>query len=483
MSNDYGNSAENVSAQNAEQKKKVSYRKTRDAVKNKYVPRHFSDAEPEKSSHQLRREKLRISIRRIKRLNLIALLLTIVLLSALFIGAGVLSTQKSAAVDPDAYRDKTLTVDFAGSVMMGRYIGQLTAQKGYDAVFHGVSAYLKNSDLAFANLSGAVLNGDPSSYEKVGKGELLSCTYEDLRALNDAGINGFALSNEHAYDYKNRPIEELIAYFRENSSIYYHGIGMNRDEATQYTIIDQNGYRIAFISITDVFRTESIARKEKSGVLSTAYGDYNRTINRASKNADITVVYCHWGADSAITRNAAQKNLGHQFIDAGADIVIGTRPGVLQEIEKYKDGVIFYSLGHFIDDSGDTFVRDSVLLEMTLDQKGSPDFTLIPIRINDGAPELTDNFFYKQRIYRNLTRTLDKDDYYTGDDNFIHVPLNVTYTRTADERAAAEASQPAPTAAPTIPASSQPAAPASEPTVATEPPTAAQPTETTQGTR
>ena len=471
MSKDMPNIPEELDPVPSGKGKKVSYNKTRDAINSKYRPRHFSDSESEKSYRQMRIEKVRISIRKIKRLNMALTLLTIAILFTMFIGASVIVPRKAAVVNKDDYKDYTLTVDFAGDVMMSRYIEQLTVKEGYDSVFHGVSAYMQNADLTFANLSGAVLKDDVSTYEKGRKEGRLWCTYEDLSALQSAGIDVFAVSNDHAYDYKNRPIEELIEHFNQNN-IYYNGIGMNLEDAAKYTVIDVNGYRIAFVSITDVYSVESTARKSRSGVLATTYGDYNRMINRASKNADITIVYCHWGSDSGIARDGAQQNLGHQFIDAGADIVIGCHPHVLQEVEKYKDGIICYSLGNFIYDSGNTFSRDSVLVEMTLDKNGRPEFTMIPLRINDGAPEVTDWFYYKARINRELTQGLSSSDYYTGEDGFVHIIMDTMYTRTAEEKAAAEEAAPATT--PSATSATAPTEPAQS--AASAQPTAAAPT-------
>ena len=477
MSKENPNNPSSFDKESASKNKKVSYSKTRDAIKSKHKPRHFSDAEAEKSYRQMRIEKVRISIRKIKRLNIALTLLTIAILFTMFIGASVIIPRKAAVVNQDNYKDTTLTVDFAGDVMFGRYINDYAEHNGYDSVFEGVAPYFQNADLTFVNLECAVLKDSVSTYTEAKKNIHLYCNYEMLEAAQRAGINVFGTANNHGFDYGNRPVEELIEYFKTNN-IYYNGIGMNTNEAAKYTVIDCNGYRIAFIAITDVYYKEACATPDRSGVLATTYGDYNQLVNDASKNSDITIVYFHWGEENELARNKEQIALAHRMIDAGADIIIGAHPHVLQEIEKYKDGIIYYSMGNFIFDQGTTFSRDTVIVEMNLNSKGQPDFTLIPLRINDGAPEVTDWFFYKARINRELTQGLKESDYYTDDDGYIHVLLDTAFTRTAEQRAAAEATEPiAPTtpAAPTAPAAStvpgetQPAAP-------TEPVQAALPT-------
>lgn len=447
---------------------KVSYHKTRDSIKDKYVPRHFIDAADEKSLKQRRLEKVRISIRKIKRLNAGLTVLTAVLLFGLFFFSYIIFPKTVVEVDSAAYDDESLTVDFVGDVMFGRYINQIANNRDYDKVFGGVSPYFKNADLTFANLECAVLKDDASAYTQAKKNIHLYCSYDMIDAAREAGINVFGAANNHGFDYGDKPVEELIEYFKKNN-VYYSGIGMNIGDAAKFTLIDQNGYRIAFIAITDVFYKEACATADRPGVLTTTYSEYNKLVYDASRSADITIVYFHWGEENEVTSNKEQTALGHRLIDAGADIVIGSHPHVLQNIEKYKDGVIFYSMGNFIFDQGTTFSRDSVIVEMNLDQKGKAEFTLIPIRIDDGAPEVTNNYFYKQRIYRDLTRTLDKDDYYTGDDGMIRVKLDAAFDRTAISRATESTAPTAPTT-PSVPSPTTPTTPSvSSPTAPTAP--------------
>jgi len=123
-----------------------------------------------------------------------------------------------------------------------------------------------------------------------------------------------------------------------------------------------------------VYYSEFVAREGYAGALTTSYPRYNEIVNQASREADITVVYIHFGEEGKVEANKSQKLIAHMLIDAGADIVIGSHPHVLQEIEQYKEGIIFYSLGNFIFDQGGTYNRDSVLVQFTLDKQGNGKF-------------------------------------------------------------------------------------------------------------
>jgi poly-gamma-glutamate synthesis protein (capsule biosynthesis protein) len=89
-------------------------------------------------------------------------------------------------------------------------------------------------------------------------------------------------------------------------------------------------------------------------------------------------VYSHWG-DEYVTANAMQKSLARRFIDAGAEIVIGAHPHVVQEHELYAGKHIYYSLGNFIfDQYFNEQVRRGLMLELALDASGIADIREIP---------------------------------------------------------------------------------------------------------
>jgi len=73
-----------------------------------------------------------------------------------------------------------------------------------------------------------------------------------------------------------------------------------------------------------------------------------KKIKAAKKSADIVIVSMHWGVEMETHSNMRQQKIAHEIIDAGATIIWGHHPHIVQETEYYKDGVIFYSLGNFI---------------------------------------------------------------------------------------------------------------------------------------
>ena len=86
-------------------------------------------------------------------------------------------------------------------------------------------------------------------------------------------------------------------------------------------------------------------------------------IQKAEESCDFTVVYVHWGIEKNTQPEEYQKTLARQYIDAGADAVIGAHPHVLQGIEFYQGKPIFYSLGNFIFSNG---AYETMLVELTV---------------------------------------------------------------------------------------------------------------------
>lgn len=327
----------------------------------------------------------------------------------------------------DGSREESgIVMDFVGDVMLGRNIQTLGDTSGHEKIFSNMTGFWSHADLVFANLESAVLKEDVSAYEEASKSLHLWTDYSWLASAAAAGINVFACANNHSFDYGERAVLELTDYF-QREEIIYSGIGQTLNDAASYEIIECGGLKIAFLSITEVYYPYAAATESQGGVLTVGYSDYNMLIYQAAQEADITVVYIHWGEENQPTVNESQVALGHQLIDAGADIVIGSHPHVVQEAELYKDGIIFYSLGNFIFDQGNTYARDSVMVEYTADQNGSGMFRLYPVRINDGVPSITTNRFYMARINRELSQGLPQDRYDLDENGFLVIPFHISF--------------------------------------------------------
>src|SRR5205807_509239 len=93
------------------------------------------------------------------------------------------------------------------------------------------------------------------------------------------------------------------------------------------------------------------------------------------------VVFAHWGDEDSPTANGWETAAAHDFVDAGADLVVGAHPHVVQPHEVYKGRAIFYSLGNFIFDQGFSYgTTHALALEADFSQNQTV-FTLMPLVI------------------------------------------------------------------------------------------------------
>ena len=325
----------------------------------------------------------------------------------------------------DTIENPKLTMTFVGDIMLGRNVQIDAEAHGYEQYFEHVSSYWKHADFSFVNLESAVLQ-DGKEYQEAEKTKnsiYLSANRMGVQALLNAGVNVLSCANNHAGDYGREAIADLCDWLDGYApTVTYAGIGRNKQASNTYKILKKNGISIGFVSLTDTYYKNFIANNDEAGAFATTDIHYNQIISEAKKENDLVVVYIHFGEENEVKANKEQKSYAHQMIDAGADIIIGSHPHVLQEIELYKDGIIFYSLGNFIFDQGGTYSRDTVLVQYDLDQDGNGYFELIPMRLNQGIPSHTNNIFFQKRINRELCQGLDEDKYFYNENGNIVIP-------------------------------------------------------------
>ena len=383
-----------------------------------------------KEGELTRKQKVQAKIRRIQTLpwHVAAVLALVLILLACM---SQFLVPKTYSYEETGGNENKITLDFVGDVMLDRGVKKLGKVSGREKVFSNMTDWWGHADLVFANLESAVLKSDASDYEETQKAIHLWTDYAGLESARRAGVNVFSCANNHMFDYGEKAVLELLDYFRKEE-ITYSGIGESLEDASVYRMIECNGVKIAFLAITDVFLGDFAATESNGGVLTTAYTDYNMKVYQAAQEADLTIVYFHWGKENGTSVSDEQISRGHQLIDAGADIVIGSHPHVVQEVELYEDGIIFYSLGNFIFDQGNTYARDSVMVEYTAYDGGIGEFRLYPVRINDAIPSVTTNWFYKARINRELSQGLAKDSYYLDENGFIVIPFDISIDTSLD---------------------------------------------------
>jgi poly-gamma-glutamate synthesis protein (capsule biosynthesis protein) len=167
----------------------------------------------------------------------------------------------------------------------------------------------------------------------------------------------------------------------KENEILYTGGGNNQLEAEAPTIIEKYGMKIGFLGFSDVGPNWMGVGEDKAGLLLANNPRFEEIIKNASKQVDYLIVSFHFGDEYKEKHNARQEYLAHKAVDAGAKIVIGSHPHVVEDFEVYKRkdctqssclSYIAYSLGNFIfDQSWSTPTMRGMLLNIKLGNDGS----------------------------------------------------------------------------------------------------------------
>lgn len=257
-----------------------------------------------------------------------------------------------------------ISLSFVGDLLVADYVSAITDKEGYPFLYKPSMLYLSEPDLTAGNLEfpitarGVPVEGTPYVF----KG-----SPDVLPAMRDAGFDIMSLANNHALDQGVEGMLDTMNYLDE-AGISHMGAGNNDTEAFAPVIKEVRGIKVAYIGLSRVVPFSSWKADKNVAGVAESY-DTRRALEavaKAKKDADIVVVMVHWGKERVDQPEQYQKDFGKQYIDAGADLVIGSHPHVLQGFEMYKGKWIAYSLGNFIftsypkETAGETGVLDAV---------------------------------------------------------------------------------------------------------------------------
>ena len=201
-----------------------------------------------------------------------------------------------------------------------------------------------------------------------------------------------SVANNHSCDYGPEALAEQCRLLDE-AQLPYFGGGRNLAEAQRPVIVKRHGVRMALLGYYDDYPPRSFAVGETTpGV---AWID-EPTITAAIKaikreqKADLVIPFLHWGEEYETKPNREQIALAEKMIDAGADIVIGSHPHVIQPPTTYRGKPIFYSLGNFVFDNFDESIcYQSRVLRLTVNRKGTVRWDMVGVQIDkQGIPHL-----------------------------------------------------------------------------------------------
>jgi poly-gamma-glutamate capsule biosynthesis protein CapA/YwtB (metallophosphatase superfamily) len=231
----------------------------------------------------------------------------------------------------------------AGDVNLGDRTADAIAAHGLRYPWTSVAPVLRDADLAVANLECAVSRGgEPAVKEYTFRGSPAA-----LAAVGRAGIDVLSLANNHSVDYGPGALLDTIRHARR-AGIATVGGGADLAFARRPVRVELGGVRIALLAYSDVRPLGFDAGEGQPGAAPAFAELLDPDIRRAKRAADVVVVYFHWGTELATTPDSRQKRLADLAFRAGATIVLGAHPHVLQPVQRGGSKLVAWSLGNFV---------------------------------------------------------------------------------------------------------------------------------------
>ena len=316
--------------------------------------------------------------------------------------------QAEPAPAPDTW-PKTFTITVAGDTTLGSTpdlrkrddcFENVAQEKGYAWFFSGLYDLFSTDDMTLVNFEGTLTESNDTKEKKFNfKGP---AEYTDILTLGS--VEAVTIANNHIVDYGEQGKQDTILNL-ENAGIVVSGGGI-------LGIFERNGVKVGLTGYCF------------------PYKDGKKDITKDVKalreaGCQIVVASFHWGSEYREDFTGEQRTIGRAAIKAGADVVVGHHPHIVQGVESYKDTYILYSVGNLVFGGNvDPDDRDALAARLTFtvheDRAEAPELTLVPLRLtelSDGTdyrPVLAEGSEAERILKRVLRRSSNMDGFENG---------------------------------------------------------------------
>ncbi|MGH3092616.1 MAG: CapA family protein [Gaiellaceae bacterium] len=282
-------------------------------------------------------------------------------------------------------RVRPLRLAAVGDVTFGDGVLTAIRENGARHPWRSVAPVLRGADLAVANLEGAVsTRGAPWPGKQY---TFRGPPYALRAAASFAGVDVVSVANNHSLDYGRTAFRDTIRHARRFVMAPMGG-GANLRLARRPAIFARGNLRVAFLGFSDVRPLGFDAGTDTPGA-TPAFPEYVRAdVRAARRRADVVVAYFHWGIERATRPNARQRSLAQIALDAGAHVVLGSHPHVLQPIEQTRNRLVAWSLGNFVFAAHSPGTERTGILRLKLGARGVIGRTFRRARIHGVQPRL-----------------------------------------------------------------------------------------------
>lgn len=289
------------------------------------------------------------------------------------------SARQTASRELPPERDTRVKIVLAGDVTLSGAFSDMLQSRSMDYCFGETAALFREADFAAVNLECAVsLRGESVKPEGYG----FRSPPGNLESLLRAGIDAVSLANNHVLDFGYDAFSDTLRSL-DDAGILYAGAGETLTAAAAPALFyTENGTVVGFLAMTERLPFRSWrADADRGGLYVLDYDAIDavcETVSAAKARCDILVVSVHWGTEYSGRVLQKQEEAARKMVDAGADLIFGHHPHLLQKIERYNNRLILYSTGNFLFFKRDDFAGESAVFEIDMDQNGLIGLTLHP---------------------------------------------------------------------------------------------------------
>ncbi len=294
--------------------------------------------------------------------------------TAVFIASALFLSLLFLTVNPVAAE---VVIQAAGDVMIGGRWEKVLSKDDYFHAFERISPELKKGDITLVNLEAPLTR---RGKEYTDKKYRFRVNPKAAGALKKSGITAVTLANNHIMDFGEEGLADTIRLLDEQG-IEHVGAGVNLAAARKPLIKDIRGTKVGILGYSLVMPVEFWAGEKRPGTAPLREKLLLEDIAKLKKQVSILIVTVHWGEEGKTRLRPYQPRFARMMIDAGADAVIGHHPHILQGAEKYKRGIIFYSLGNFAFAHKSRIALRTMMVRLRFDGERRT-AELVPININ-----------------------------------------------------------------------------------------------------
>ena len=255
------------------------------------------------------------------------------------------------------------------------------------AAWRETASVLSRADITFANFEMALPRGDSERVAPDVSPDLVGVAAA-LDPFLEGGIDVVALATNHIMDWGAEGLADTLAQFRERS-VATVGAGMTLDEAARAIVIERAGLRVGFAAFTPEQRWT--AGPDSPGAAPLRFELVKKALEGMG-DADVRIISLHWGLEMSSYPTPEDRELAGRIAGAGADLILGHHPHVIQGVERFGRTHVVYSMGNFIFDIDAGRVahgfdpedlRSAYMVEAEFDASGVVELRTLPVWLDD----------------------------------------------------------------------------------------------------